>query len=355
MIGIIKNREIKENIVIHPENIAKKDTAKLTSFWFKNLRADIYRLEAIQYIWDNVIASEYKKYLYGMLDLITELNPYFEHPYVIWELLLPSYSERYENLSKQEQDLNIEQSVQLWLKWVSNFCNEEKIELIKSETNLDKISNDKEYRNPCNGYKIPYYLAYIYYFYKFDWLESSNYYKVTSANEDSVPWAKSMAAIMQWKWWNREKSVYMFLDLAKNIEQDDIACIKFSNSLENLLSSWKASINEEFIKNVENRRNEVFENVIPEDEEEILWDTRCKNYLNKAVREINLYFIEEANEKYKTANNWESAKTAKVLKDEWYIRFLPTDFQQYEDYGVIYTYNKELWRFDYEMGNYDDY
>jgi len=39
-----------------------------------------------------------------MIDLITELNPYFEHPYSIGQLLLPSHNERYENLSKEQQE-----------------------------------------------------------------------------------------------------------------------------------------------------------------------------------------------------------------------------------------------------------
>jgi hypothetical protein len=88
--------------------------------------------------------------------------------------------------------------------------------------------------------------------------------------------------------------------------------------------------------------------------EEFLWDTKCINYANKAVREINLFFVENANRKYKKDNNWKSAHNAKVLFDKWYIDFLPIDFQQYEDYWIIYVYNNDLWHFDYEMWNYDD-
>jgi hypothetical protein len=41
-----------------------------------------------------------------MLEIITELNPYFEKPYLIGQLLLPNYNERYENLDKQTQKIN---------------------------------------------------------------------------------------------------------------------------------------------------------------------------------------------------------------------------------------------------------
>ena len=121
-----KHIEIKKNYVSHPENLPTKELAVNTSFWFKNLRADIYWLETIQYIGWNAIWSEYKKYLYIILDLITELNPYFEHPYSIWQLLLPSYNERYEDLSKEEQEKNINEAIKLWLKWIKNFCDIEK-------------------------------------------------------------------------------------------------------------------------------------------------------------------------------------------------------------------------------------
>jgi len=48
-----------------------------------------------------------------MIDLITELNPYFEHPYSIGQLLLPSYNQRYEDLSDNEQDRNKNEAVKL--------------------------------------------------------------------------------------------------------------------------------------------------------------------------------------------------------------------------------------------------
>lgn len=78
--------------------------------------ADFYWLSAIQYIGSNAIGSEYKKYLFAMLELVTDLNPYFTFPYQIGELLLPSYNERYENLSEEEIRKNTEQAIQIGLK-----------------------------------------------------------------------------------------------------------------------------------------------------------------------------------------------------------------------------------------------
>jgi hypothetical protein len=32
--------------------------------------------------------------------------------------------------------------------------------------------------------------------------------------------------------------------------------------------------------------------------------------------------------------------------------YLPIDFQQYEDYGIIYTFNEDVWNYDYKMWVY---
>jgi hypothetical protein len=51
-----------------------------------------------------------------MIDIITELNPYFEHPYIIGQLLLPEYNERYENKTKEEQLIGFKNAESLSLK-----------------------------------------------------------------------------------------------------------------------------------------------------------------------------------------------------------------------------------------------
>ena len=351
-----KHNQIKENIVNHPENLPTKEMAKNTAFWFKNLRADIYRLQAIQYIWWNVFSADYKKYLYIILDLITELDPFFEHPYIIWQLLLPSYNHRYEDLDEKEQMKNIVQWEQLWLKWVKNFCNEEKMKLIEWEYDLQKLWTQEKYKNPCKSYTIPYYLAYIYYFYKKNPLKSALYYKIASANEDSLEWLKIMAAIMQWKWWDREKSFFMFINIAKFIESNDLICNEFAINLEKIwvwvfkIKNIKLGWN--LIKNISSEREKVFWSFDEEKEQDVLSDTKCVNYVNKSIRELNLAYIEKANGVFKKDNNWESAENAEHLYEEGYIEYLPVDFQQYEKYWIIYEYNSDTWNFDYKMSSY---
>jgi hypothetical protein len=352
-----KHIEIKRSFISHPENLPTKEAAINSSFWFRNLKADVYWLETIQYIWWNAIWSEYKKYLYQIIDLITELNPYFEHPYSIGQLLLPSYNERYEKLSKEEQQKNTDDAIKLWLKWIENFCDLEKIELIKNEDNLQKIWVDEKYKNPCSEYNIPYYLAYIYYYYKNDPKNAADYYKIASAIEDGLSWSKVMAAIMSWKWWNREKSYFMFLNIAKFIENEDEICLKFASDLEQVWAeifiNKRVPLSWEILKNIENSRTKIFWEFSEETEEIILSDTKCWNYLNKAIRELNLEYIERANKIYEE-KNWEPSFDAKELFDNWYMDYLPVDFQQYDDYWIIYEYNDDIWNYDYKMWNYSE-
>ena len=83
-----KHLQIRAEFVKHPENLPKPEVAARTTFGFSNIIADKYWLQAIQYIWGNAIDSAYKKYLFAILDIITTLNPYFDHPYIIGMLLL---------------------------------------------------------------------------------------------------------------------------------------------------------------------------------------------------------------------------------------------------------------------------
>lgn len=353
-----KRIEAKMTYVSHPELLPETDYVKYTTFGFKNLKADIYWLEAIQYIWWNAISSEYKKYLFKMLDNITELSPEFEKPYYIGLLLLPSYNERYENLTKEEIQKNVNQGEELGLKWVKAYCDQDKMDLILAQDDLSKIANDEKYRNPCKSYTIPFYLAYLYYYYKFEPETAAKYYKIASANDDAPGWATTMAAIMQWKWWNREKSFFMFLNIAKYTEPDNQVCTWYATELESLWAEIflkkSTDLNENIIKNVELTRNVYLGQFDEEKESEILSDTKCLNYVNKSIRELNLSYIENAEDKYFQDNNKHSTH-ARELYEKWYLKFLPTDFQQYDDYWIIYEFNQDTKNYDYIMWNYDEY
>lgn len=350
-----KHLQIRDVYIKHPENLATKQTAALTAFGFQNLKADWLWLNTIQYIGGNAVWSEYKKYLYAMLDTITELNPYFAHPYVIGQLLLPSHNAQYEASDLEQIERNIRQWEQIWLKWIANFCQEDIIAAIDQQDDLNIIWTQEQYKNPCKNYEIPYSLAFVYYFYLNDPLSASKYYKVASANEDALEWAKVMAAIMTWKWGEREKSFFMFLNLASYIAGQDEACQVFLYEFEQLwqgVFSNQLGLNGQIIANIQVAREKLFGRFSGQDKDPQLDDSNCISYINKAVREINLYYIEQANLRYQEKNGFPSLH-AKQLYDEGYIEFLPTDFQQYDSYGIIYEYNQDTQKYDYGVGNYE--
>lgn len=191
--------DIKRSFVNHPEFIPTSETVGISAAGFQNIIADSYWLSAIQYIGSNALGSEYKAYLYAMLNLITDLNPHFTFPYEIGELLLPSYNERYENLSKEDIEKNTDQAIKIGLKGIEKNCDATKVAKAKNEYDLKKLWTDESYKNSCSDPMIPYYLAYIYYWNLHDGAKASEYYRVASTNLDAPTGARTMAAIMQGK------------------------------------------------------------------------------------------------------------------------------------------------------------
>lgn len=353
------HRKWRMELIEHPEFIPSTKIVKLTSAWHENLISDFFWLSSIQYIWSNAISSEYKKYLYAMLDLVTDLNPNFTYPYQIWELLLSSFNERYET-DKEWQKKYIEQSIKLWLKWIEKNCDMKKVKAIKDEVNLWLLWTDERYKNPCLDPQIPYYLAYIYYWNKYDGKTASYYYKITAANENTVIGARIMAAIMQWKGWDRQKAVLMFLSLAQALSNEKAwECKKIAGYLGeqfNIIFGSNYVITWDSIKKIEElRQNAVNELKDSGDDLAMKNEYSCSAYLNKATREINMYFIEKANEQYK-AKKWINARNAKVLFDEKFIDYIPSDFQndKNKDYSIIYYFNEETKNWDYKFWYYKD-
>ena len=259
-LNYLKHKYIQASIVNHPEKLPTSTSAKIWSFGFTNIMADMYWLQTIQYIGWNVIGGEYKKYLHAMMGLITDLNPYFESPYVIGQLLLPSSDKEYEEFTWDEVIKNISDAEQLGLKWVANFCDTDKVEEIKKIDDLQAVITNPKYSNPCKSYKIPYYLGYIYYFYLKDWSQASDYYKVVAAQDDAPNWAKVLAAIMQWKWGDREKSLYMFLSLAKNTWHDGEACTLMTQKVQNVydyIAKQKLPLTGELIRQIQADRDVI--------------------------------------------------------------------------------------------------
>ena len=225
--------------------------------------ADSYWFSAIQYIGSNALGSEYKAYLYAMLDLITDLNPHFTFPYQIGELLLPTYNERYENLSEAEIRKNTDQGIRIGLKGIQNNCDPIKVEKARNEYDLKKLWTDENYKNACRDPMIPYFLAYIHYWNLRDGRGASEYYRIASTNTDAPTGARTMAAIMQGKSGDREKAIIMLLSLAESIEgEKNTLCKQLSKELgTSLLGAFSANatLTRNGLRMIESARKEVIQ------------------------------------------------------------------------------------------------
>ena len=355
----LEHLESKRILINHPEFIPTSEIVGLSSWGFQDIIADSYWLSAIQYIGSNALGSQYKAYLYAMLDLITDLNPHFTFPYQIGELLLPSYNERYEKLSPEEVRKNTDQAIQLGLKGIKNNCDAVKVEKARNEYDIAKLWTDETYKNACSDPIIPYYLAYIYYWNLHDGAKSSEYYRIASTNTDAPTGARTMAAVMQGKSGDREKAIIMLLSLAGSIEgEKNTMCKQFSSELGSaLLGAFNsgATLTGRGLEQIELQRQDVVRKL----EEEWISPTHgqnvdnfCSTYLNKAVREMNLSYLEQADARY-FQDKKTHAVVPSILLQEWYINYDPIDFQQDKEdkLGIEYYYNSETKNWDYRMGD----
>jgi hypothetical protein len=125
----------------------------------------------------------------------------------------------------------------------------------------------------------------------------------------------------------------MFLTLLKsNDEKENEICQKYSAYLQQMsyaIYREGKELDDTTIQELETFRKTYFPFDDKKAEKDIILGNNCNNYLNKAIREFNLQFIENANKKYFEKNK-KNSYDAKQLFDEGYIKFLPTDFQQHD-------------------------
>jgi hypothetical protein len=250
-----------------------------------------------------VISAEYKKYLATMLNLITDINPRFTYAYQIGEILIPGSNKRYENRSEQEENQHIQEAYDLGLKGIRLTCDPQKIEKINQVIELPKLWTDPSLKNPCQDYKIPYFLGYIAFWYKKDAIDSMKYYKITAASEDAPIGVRTIAAIMQGKGGDRLRAIKMFLSLAETVDPEKATtCADFAGKLGSMIDELVSETHE--IASRELRQIEQFRATIVDELKEnindpVLADTQCSTYLNKSVREMNLSYLENADKRYR--------------------------------------------------------
>lgn len=350
--------EVERNVIEHPEFIPTASSVKIASSGYASLVSDFYWLDTIQYIGSNAISASYKAYLYELTGLVTDLSPHFTYPYQIALLLLPDVNERYESISENEKDKNVQNSIKLGEKAIATTCDMKKVEAIRKRFDLETLFNDASLKNPCEDALIPYYLAYVEYWSANHPEKASEWYRVAAMNDAAPKGARIMSAIMQGKTGNREKSIIMFLSLAEGMDPSaDGMCRKLTGQLRSLLVpafSGGAKLDKKFLIAVEKARAAAQEALGEKQEEIEKTDVSayCSSYLNKAVREMNMAYVQEGDNRY-FRETGKHAKNAKELFDKKYLDYLPRDYQKGNDgYEIIYAWKDPIQAWDFEMGRY---
>lgn len=254
--------------------------------------SDIVWLTSIQYIW-SVVDSHKATYLYDLLDNLTNINPYWDFPYLFWQLLIP-WAKFYKNSSNEDLMMKTwNNSIKIWQKALNYNCDNTKIDAIFTLTDTqysDTITNKnwenyKKIKNPCDTSEFATSIGFNYYYYLWNYLSWAEYYKIWAFNEDAPRVIPSMYAIIKWKWWQHAKSMIIW----------------FSKYL---------SLNEQYQESINA-------------EEKTLYLDKMWEAERKATLEYHLDVISSAGN---VANNrWECIEDYDCLEEKWYINWIVAD------------------------------
>lgn len=175
--------------------------------------ADLVWMNSIQYVW-SVVDSTKTRYLYWLLDNITNLSLYWTYPYVFWELLIPINKNMAKNFDQEIKTKSWLESTLIWEKWKLYNCDQDKLKQILqySWSDFYKVLNEKLQvrdwlKNPCVIHEIPWYLWFNYFYYLSNGDESGKNYQIASFNEDTPKVVSSMVAVVAWRMWQHTKSM----------------------------------------------------------------------------------------------------------------------------------------------------
>nr|HEC21049.1 hypothetical protein [Candidatus Peregrinibacteria bacterium] len=167
--------KVRAEIIEQPLFLLPSDSVKLFSLGFDNLVADLLWLKTVQYVGGHISSRE-NNTLYQYLNLITDLDPQFKHPYLFGELLLPE----------------------------------------KGKTGQAIALAEKGLRNVPNAWEIPYYLGFIYFFHEENYEKAADLYELAATKEGVLLSAKKIAATLRSQANKHIISLEMFKDLYEN-------------------------------------------------------------------------------------------------------------------------------------------
>jgi hypothetical protein len=124
--------------------------------------ADLMWISSIQYV-GSLLVSTRMPYLYGMLDNLTNLSPYWTYPYFFGLLVIPISKSMYKDYPLEKKKQSWINAIRLGEKGIFFTCEQEKIKKI-ADLPLDKFYEAvfthtgqiwEELKKPCKDYQIP--------------------------------------------------------------------------------------------------------------------------------------------------------------------------------------------------------
>jgi len=322
-----------------PSSIPKKDTLFLSSFGFDHVRADWMWIQAVQYIGNNVVWG-YRDYLYYMLENITTLNKEFLSAYTYGQLLLPISREE----DAENWEVHTSQAIEIGKKGIQNTCDMKKIRKIQEDVPLETLQ-EENWGTICPILWIVIGQGFLYSYYLEDFEEASKWYKVATLQENTPEGMKMLYSLSLGKSWNSVDAARTFSYFADIYAGEDVECREINHELQKILPLLhEKRLPGKAVEDIQNLQQEFFPFV------EWGFSQNCPVFIQKMIREINIWYLTQEQEKYE-AIVWIPLETLEDL--EKIESFIPTDFQQYETYGMQYQWNSEKKKMIHRMEKYN--
>lgn len=300
---------------LHPDLIPDARTVHLLAMGHDTTYADIFWIQLIQFIGDNIGNGKYLDFTHTILSNITELHPYFTRAYemdlLMAPILYPDTDEKKTAIIRQK----IEDILAHGEKWIQILCDTGKLVTISSLPIGTALWDRKDLKNPCLSGMIPYYLGYqdnnLH-----DWAKSEYYYKIASMQDDA-PWASRFLAILaKSNEWNYLDSALSFLLIgADGYDPEPFVCKQIAKDIvKDLLK--KRKIDGWWIRKIEGLESKLT-NTKDTKKPESYATNNCFDSTERGIKQIYIDYISEIAKKYPDVSD------AKELVKKWVISHIP--------------------------------
>lgn len=234
---------------------------------------------------------------------------------------------------------------------LEKFCQKDSLNEISLINDLKTLYNSYPKKDICIDYRIPASIWYYYFFYKKDIKRAIDYYKLASVsvyiddenyNLGYYEGSPILWSIFEQRLWSYQRSFSLFLELYENDRNiKTSSCGEFYDILKEYSGKFNNALSWRDVQYINEKRTIL------------LWEydghNNCSEKLNQSLRAINLYYLNQAFIKSKEiVSSWSLLSTPEQLYGEWFIDYIPLDYDQNDDYWIVYEYNPDYDNFHFQ-------